>query len=144
MQTIGSFWSVLLSFWAAILFCAGYAFFGYLIIRAHADSELAGRTVRFFLFDYGGLIAGTACAALFLMSVLVLRMIPQLIEEAISSAQIKDTTYDSWKARFESSRLGIAQFASYFLGGYYTFRISCSLTSSLCNGSSVRIVPVRR
>lgn len=123
MRTIGSFWSVLLSFWAAVVFCVGYAFFGYLLIRAYADTELASRTVRFFIFDYGGLIAGSACAALFLMSVLVLRMIPQLIEEAISSAQIKDTGYDFWKARFDSSRLGVAQFATYFLGGFAIYSL---------------------
>lgn len=123
MRTIGSFWSVLLSFWAAVLFCVGYAALGYLVISSVLDADLANSTIMYFVFDYGGLITGTSCAALFLMSILVLRVIPSLIEEAVSDEQIDGTDYEFWKERFQSFRLSLAQFSTYFFGGFaiYSF-----------------------
>ncbi len=118
MRTMGGFWSVLLSFWAALLICAAYAGAGYLAISIFINVESALDALRFFIFDYGGLIAGTAGASLFLMSILVLRAIPELIEDAIEPSEISETPYGFWRARLQSPHLGLAQFATYFIGGF--------------------------
>ena len=52
------------------------------------------------------------------MSILVLRASPNLIEEAIEPSKFNETTYEFWKARLISPHLGLAQFATYFIGGF--------------------------
>ena len=46
MRTVGGFWSVLLSFWAALIFCTAYAGFGYFAISSLVNVETAFDSVR--------------------------------------------------------------------------------------------------
>lgn len=118
MRTSGSFWSVLFSFWAALLFCIAYAAAGYFLLSAWYDQGTASSTIQMFVYQYGGLVAGTACAALFLMSILVLRTVPELIEQALPDEVAEQTDYRFWKGRLLSGRLGLAQFGTYFVCGF--------------------------
>jgi len=118
MRTSGGFWSVLFSFWAALLFCIAYAALGYFLLGARYDQSTASSTIQVFVYQYGGLVAGTACAALFLMSILVLRTVPNLIEQALPDEVSEQADYRFWKGRLLSGRLGLAQFGTYFLGGF--------------------------
>jgi hypothetical protein len=52
------------------------------------------------------------------MSIFVLRLVPELIEDAIPDLEIEKTSYGYWKARFGSFPLGLAQFTTYFVGGF--------------------------
>lgn len=79
--------------------------------------------VELFVSGYGGLIAGTACITLFLMSIFVLRVVPQLIEDAIPDLEIEQTRYHFWKRRLESKILGISQFTTYFAAGYAIYSL---------------------
>jgi hypothetical protein len=123
MKTSSSFWSVLLSFWAALLFCIIYAAGGYAIISFLDGGDEAFNFLKFFVSGYSGLVTGTASATLFLMSISILRLVPQLIEDAISDLEIERTAYRYWKARFESFPLGLAQFTTYFLAGFAIYSV---------------------
>ena len=118
MQTSGGFWSVLFSFWAALLFCIAYAAVGYFLLSARYDQGTASSTIQVFVYQYGGLVAGTACTALYLMSILVLRTVPDLIEQALPDEVSEQADYRFWKGRLLSGRLGLAQFGTYFVGGF--------------------------
>lgn len=109
---------MLFSFWAALLFCIAYAAAGYFLLVATYDRGSANETIQIFVNQYGGLIAGTACGSLFLMSILVLRTVPELIEQALQTEVAELDNYRFWKDRLLSDRLGIAQFGTYFLGGF--------------------------
>lgn len=123
MRATGNFWGVLLSFWLAVLFCAFYATVGYLFIRWSHGAPAADSVLQFFLFEYGGMVSGTACAALFLISTMVLQVIPKLIEDAVPAEQFESTAYVYWKERSLSFRLSLAQFSTYFFGGVAIYTI---------------------
>jgi|GEM_PF-6788799 len=118
MGTSGNFWSILLSFWAALLFCIAYAIAGYFLLRFNYGQSSVNSTIQIFIYQYGGLVAGTACVSLFLMSILVLRTVPDLIEQALPEDVSERTDYRFWKDRLLSGRLGVAQFCTYFMGGF--------------------------
>lgn len=117
------FWSVLLSFWAALIFSIIYAALSFLVLWWIVGEDMAAEALRFFVLDYGGLITGTGCATLWFMSFLVLRFVPDLIEEAIPDSEIEGTDYAFWKRRFDSDFHGLAQFATYFIGGYAIYSL---------------------
>lgn len=121
MQTKGAFWSVLLSFWAALILSLGYAASAYLYLRYTVDETVALSTANYFVLGYGGLITGTACATLWLMSLLVLPLASTLIEDAVPAEEIEKTDFWYWKARFNSFHHGLAQFTTYFLGGFVIY-----------------------
>jgi len=123
MQTRNGFWSVLFSFWAALLFCIIYAGIGYLAVRFQAGKDEAYFFIKFFVSGYCGLVTGTACATLFMMSIFALRIVSSLIEDAIPKHEIAKTGYPFWKARFESLPLGLAQFTTYFFGGFAIYSL---------------------
>lgn len=123
MRAVRGFWSILLSFWAAMLFSAIYGIAGVCIVRIMSSEEAARQAARFFVSKYGGIIAGSACATLFLMSIFVLRIVPQLIDEIIQDIECQDSSYKYWRSRFSSPWLGLAQFATYFTGGYAIYSL---------------------
>lgn len=99
---------MLLSFWAALLFCVAYATAGYFVLGLGYDQSTANSAILVFVYQYGGLIAGTACASLFLMSTLVLGAVPALIEQALPDSTTEQTDYRFWKERLQSGRLSVA------------------------------------
>ncbi|MFT5798941.1 MAG: hypothetical protein ACI84R_003010 [Candidatus Azotimanducaceae bacterium] len=57
------------------------------------------------------------------MSLLVLRFVSTLIEDAVPVEEIEKTDFWYWKARFNSFHHGLAQFATYFLGGFAIYAL---------------------
>jgi hypothetical protein len=123
MQTFVGFWGVLRSFWAGVLFSTLYGACLFMFVDWKHGATIAAEATSFFIFEYGGLLTGTACAAVWLISIFVLPAVPQLIEQAVSNDEIAPTRYTHWRTYFESKRLGLVQFSVFFIIGLVIYSL---------------------